>query len=358
MTLRYALLPLSWLYGLIVGVRNRCYDKGLFSARSVGVPTVSVGNLSVGGTGKTPLVEYMARVLVKEGKRVAVVTRGYRRSSQGLRIVSDGRRILSAPNESGDEPFQIAENVPGAVVLVDEQRTRGAQHAANQYGAEVILLDDGFQHRALARDFDIVVLNAKERSSPLLPAGRMRESVSGLARADVLVFSHCSGTDEVTRLGDQLRSYTDAPIFCTRFIVQDVREVATGSSVEPEVLKNKSAAAFCGIGNPESFRRTLLELGVQVASFRRFSDHHRYSERDLVLVERDKERTKADWILTTQKDAVRLRGRVTTQVVEKESEKGLGARCRIHYPVIKVQFVYGEEIFLRMLRGVVERKAS
>ncbi|MFQ5799808.1 MAG: tetraacyldisaccharide 4'-kinase, partial [Bacteroidota bacterium] len=196
------------------------------------------------------------------------------------------------------------------------------------------------------------------RSSPLLPVGRGREVLSGLTRANVLVFSHCSGTEEVTRLGDQLRSYTDAPIFCTRFIVQDVREIATGSSVQPELLKNRSAVAFCGIGNPESFRRKLLELGVQVASFTRFSDHHRYSERDLVLLERDKERAKADWILTTQKDAVRLRGRLKTQPIEKESEKGPGARHRIHYPVIKVQFVYGEEIFLRMLRGVVERKAS
>lgn len=351
MTLRYALLPLSWLYGIITSLRNTCYDKGLFSVRSVGVPTVSVGNLSVGGTGKTPLVEYVARVLVKEGKKVAVVSRGYRRNSRGLRVVSDGARIQLAPEESGDEPFQIAENIAGAVVVVDEQRTRGALHAASHYDADVILLDDGFQHRSLARDFDIVVLNARERWSPLLPTGRRREGLSGLRRADTLVFSHCSGTEEVTRLGDQLRSYTEAPIFCTRFIVEDVREVTSGNSVPAEQLKNKSAVAFCGIGNPESFRQTLLELGVQVISFVRFSDHHWYRGRDLIPIVREVERTGADWILTTQKDAVRLRGM-------RDSEKGHGGQHLIHYPVIKVQFVYGEDIFLRMVRSVVDRKTS
>ena len=351
MVLRYALLPVSWLYGIIIGARNKCYDKGFFSAHPVGVPTVSVGNLSIGGTGKTPFVEYLARLLRDGGNRVAVVSRGYRRASLGLQVVSDGREILLSPNESGDEPFQIAENVPGAVVVVDAQRTRGAQHAVNQYSAEVILLDDGFQHRSLARDFDIVVWNAKEQPSALQPTGRRRESMSGLTRADVLVFSHCSGTEEVKQLGDQLRSFTDAPIFCTRFIVQDVREVGTGGSVRPELLKNKSAVAFCGIGNPESFRRTLTELGVQIESFRPFSDHHRYSQRDLLLVERAKELTEADWILTTQKDAVQLRAM-------KNSNQRLGIQYPVHYPVIKVQFLYGEEIFLRMLRKVVDRKAS
>ncbi len=348
---RYALLPLSWLYGTIVGVRNKCYDKRIFSTRSVGVPIVSVGNLSVGGTGKTPLVEYVARVLMNGGTRVAVVSRGYRRRSRGLKVVSDHRRILLVPPESGDEPFQIAKNVPGAVVVVDEQRTRGARYAASQAGAEVIILDDGFQHRALARDLDVVVLNAKEQTGPLLPVGRRREGIGGLRRADALVVSHCSGTDEVTVLGDQLRPYTDAPIFCTRLVVRDVREVATESSIDPERLKKKSAIAFCGIGNPESFRRTLLQLGVQVASFKRFSDHHWYRERDLVSLERELDRTKAEWMLTTQKDAVRLRSCEPFEV-------GLGGRYRILYPLVQVEFVYGEEIFVQMLRRVVERKAS
>lgn len=361
-TLRHALFPLSWLYGTVVSARNWSYERGMFEQRSVGVPTVSVGNLTVGGSGKTPLVEYIARILLADGRRVAVVSRGYRRRTRGMRVVSDGREILLTSTESGDEPMQIAQNVPGAVVVVDERRSRGAAIAVDRYNADAVILDDGFQHRAIRRDLDIVVHNAKERFGPLLPVGRFREGLPALRRANAIVFSHCDGTAEVMKLGDRLRSYTEAPMFCVQYRVQDVRELSTEASVGRESLKGGTAVAFCGIGNPESFRRTLMELGVEVVSFKTYSDHHSYGSHDFSYLKSEQERTKADWVLTTQKDAVRIHGSAGSALKpaqgERRSERERGEGCSIHYVAIGVQFVFGDEIFQRMLRRTIESSAG
>ncbi|MDT8323182.1 MAG: tetraacyldisaccharide 4'-kinase, partial [Bacteroidota bacterium] len=176
---------ISSLYAIAMQLRNAAYDRGVLRAQDAGVPVISVGNITAGGTGKTPVVEALLVRLLAAGRRPAMVTRGYRRESRGLLVVSDGAGMLRDVRESGDEPYQVAAKFPRVPVIADEKRIRGCRHAVQRFDAEILLLDDGFQHRAVARDCDIVVVDAQIGLDGLrmLPSGRLREPLRNLARA-------------------------------------------------------------------------------------------------------------------------------------------------------------------------------
>ena len=297
------LLPVSWLYGAIVGIRNACYDLQMARTVHVAVPVISVGNITVGGTGKTPFVEYLMTFL--QQKRIALVSRGYKRTSRGTVIVSNGKERTAGVDAAGDEPFQIARKFPLAAVIVDERKARGARFAVEQFHPDVILVDDGFQHRSLGRTLDIVMLDGRLplKETALLPLGRRREQLSSLRRADAVVIS---GTTGVSGDRSDVREYSDAPQFRIRFKPVSLCNIVTGEKIAVESVSGKSVVAFCGVGNPVSFRQTLDEVGVKVASWMTFPDHYRYSESDLEILRSERENLKADFIVTTEKDAVRL----------------------------------------------------
>ncbi len=192
--LRKLLVPFSRVYGAIVAARNFFYDRGLFTITAVGTPVISVGNITAGGTGKTPLVEYIVRTILDSGARPAVLSRGYRRTTTGTVTVSDGVKVLADADRAGDEPAQIARKFPGCVVVVDEDRVRGARFLESAFHPDVIVLDDGFQHRALRRDLDIVVVADGAGGSGLLPSGDGREPESSLRRADIVVKNMRAGS--------------------------------------------------------------------------------------------------------------------------------------------------------------------
>lgn len=185
------LLPFSWLYGLTMILRNWCFEVGVFHVEQVSVPVISVGNMTAGGTGKTPMVEYLIRFYLKAGNKVAVLSRGYQRDTNGTQIVSDGSNLEMTAEESGDEPYQIARKFPNVMVIVDEKRSRAAQIAINRFQPDVILLDDGFQHRGIERQLDIVMIDGRKALDriSLLPVGLRREPLSGLQRANLMAIS-------------------------------------------------------------------------------------------------------------------------------------------------------------------------
>jgi tetraacyldisaccharide 4'-kinase len=297
-TLSGTLVPLSWIYGAAVAARNALYDAGVFAAVAVGTPVISVGNIAAGGTGKTPLVEAIVGMLLGAGARPAVLSRGYRRTTSGTVTVSDGASVLADADAAGDEPAQIARKFPGCVVVVDEDRVRGARHIETAFRPDAIVLDDGFQHRALRRDLDIVVL-AGEREA-LLPAGHGREPEGSLRRADHIVLAGGRGNAPGSAAGK--------PVARMRYELERFAGPAAGAAIDANQLAAGGFVAFCGIGNPSGFRATLAGAGIGPKEFLAFPDHRRYDAADLDSIESARRRSGAAFVVTTEKDAARLSG--------------------------------------------------
>ena len=273
--------PLSALYGAGINVRNRLYDRGTFRARRLQAPVVSVGSISAGGAGKTPFVILLGELLMQRGVAFNVLSRGYERKTKGVLLVDPA----GTPQEFGDEPLLIARKL-GVPVIVGENRYEAGQFAEEKFGLQAHLLDDGFQHRRLARDFDIVLITQRDLQDSLLPVGRLREPLSSMARASALVFMDGASSDAIAvRAG------------------QHVWRVSRGI-VAPET--QEACFAFCGIARPQSFFAELGTAGVRVAGTCSFPDHHAYTARDVELLFKQGQETGATAFVTTEKDAVNL----------------------------------------------------
>lgn len=317
------LRPFSFLYGLGSYLRISAYRMGLASRVRPGCRVISIGNLTVGGTGKTPVVIDLAKRLIARGQKVAVLSRGYgRRSKAPYLVVSNGADILVSPEDAGDEPYLMALSVPGLVVIVGAKRTTTQKIAIEKYGANVLLLDDGFQHLPVARDVDVVLwdYNDEPCKAALLPSGRLREPLSALGRASDVVISKVplSVLDkEDARLGSLSRELfklngNSSLSFCsfksggfTRLIdlFAGKSTAQTSSSIS---FDGKSALAFSAIARPEGFVKSLEEVGVRVLSTLSFEDHHWFTSADIKNLQAEFEKSGADFIATTGKDACRL----------------------------------------------------
>jgi tetraacyldisaccharide 4'-kinase len=302
--------PLALLYGAVIWLRNLFFDIGILKTIDVGVPVISVGNLTAGGTGKTPVVKEIAALLTASGKRVAVVSRGYGRESSGTVVVSDGKNILTDTLSSGDEPMMIARSLPNVIVISDEDRVRGARKAIDDFFADVIVLDDGFQHRRIKRTKDIVLMDAKRMpfDTMLLPAGYRREPMSSLDRADAVLVTKANGkTIADGLLNDERISDVDRR-FSSSFVPSGIRHFSGGVKQSLDILKGHSVILFCGIASPESFRKTVESCGAIVKEMFAFGDHHQFTSGELKEAVDSLHRNEADFILMTEKDAVRFTG--------------------------------------------------
>lgn len=294
------LTPLSWLYGLVAWLRIRLYAVGLLSSYRPTVPVISVGNLAAGGTGKTPVVDYIARLLLEQGRRVAIVSRGYGGNlGPGVHLVCAGNGPLLEPQQAGDEPYLLARRNPGALVLTARRRGDGVRAAVGDHGAEVVLLDDGFQHRAVARDLDIVLLDARR---PLgnglpLPAGQLREFPSALSRGDLFILTRypLEATPELSLPGPVLRS---------RHVLGQTLVGSDGSRSSMQRLSGKRGLAFAGIADPGSFFDALRQLGLTLGKTLSFTDHCRYNAEELAQLRQAC--SDVDYLITTEKDGVKL----------------------------------------------------
>jgi tetraacyldisaccharide 4'-kinase len=301
---------LALLFKLGVAFRLALYKTGYVRPQRAAAFTISVGNLTLGGTGKTPLVEYIARLLVEEGYRPSVISRGYgRRSRIPVRIVSDGTHLLATVSDAGDEPLLLARRLPGVIVAVGPRRYAVARQLEERFQPDVHVLDDGFQHLALERDLDLVLIDARDPfgDHALFPLGRLREPLSEIARASAIIITRADHPFDHPALEARLRDLAGSiPIFYSYHELVELFAPRSGHRLTPQKLSGRRIGAFCGIGDPELFKSDLAHYGARVAFFRSFRDHHWYTERDLAHLFRDAETTGVEFLVTTEKDWMRL----------------------------------------------------
>ena len=315
---RFLLIPFSWLYAAGVSVRNLLYAIGVFKARSLPCRVISVGNIVVGGTGKTPAVITIAKHLQTEGKRVAILLRGYKRhASEKMTIVSDGKKVCASPAESGDEAHMMARHLSDIPIIANKCRYLAGLIALERFNVDVLLLDDGFQHRQLARDVDVLTVPATHpfgNPNGLLPVGTLREPPSALHRSDLILLTHTdtpNGSLDAQEAVKQL-----AP---NALILESVHQPTHLYPLAPEnserninvhtdikALKGKRLLAVCGIGNPDAFVATLMRCYPENVELLAFPDHYVYTEADRRRIHAAFQTAGADLIVTTQKDEQKL----------------------------------------------------
>lgn len=321
MAWRFLLLPLAPLYRGAVAARVSAYKRGWLSRARLDAPVISVGNLTFGGTGKTPTVIALVRDLVRLGRRPAILTRGYKRRDDA-QVVVLGPDPRQGVHEVGDEPLEMARRLPGVPVVVDADRERGGREAI-RLGADVLVLDDGFQHLRLERDLDLVLIDAGDPwgGGRLPPLGRLREPVSGLNRAGAVLITKVPEdwrpvVEEIERAVDEIAPHLQ--VFVARMRSTRVRVPGEGWT-GVEVLAGRRVFAFAGLGRPQGFAETLVGAGAEIAGERWFPDHHDYNDRDFALVSTAAEAAGAIAVTTT-KDAVKLPTDAAVWVVEAEME--------------------------------------
>jgi tetraacyldisaccharide 4'-kinase len=375
--LRFFLALAAVGYSLVIRLRNFLYSTGWRKAHCVNAVVFSIGNITAGGTGKTPLVIWLCNILTQnsnlsraESRELktqkygcAILTRGYK-ATQNSNLSRAESRELKTQNY-GDEPAILAEECPQVKVIVNPDRIAAAAEAINKFGAKVIILDDGFQHRRLARDLDIVTIDATEPFGyfKLIPAGLLREPVTALKRAHAAIITRCDQTTEA-RLAEIEKNlqqinhnmiiarsihapicakYAEHPVIPAKAGIQNNYDVDSclRRNDNLETLKNKKIFAFCGIGNPNAFLETIKGLGCELVGSITYSDHHHYTESDITDIHRQAEQLRADLILTTQKDWP------STQYAIRNTQYAKF----FAYLAIEIQFLSGED----KLKALIEK---
>jgi len=345
------LLPLSaaeWAFRAAAGVRGSLYASGVLRAARADAPVISVGNLAVGGAGKTPVAMAVASRLMARGRRVAVLARGYGARRTDPRVVSDGVRVLLSADEGGDEAVLVARRLPGVAVLCGPRRAELARLARGALGADVLLLDDGFQHRALARDLDLVVLDAANPfgNGHLLPRGPNREPRHALRRAGLVWLTRVEGaaSGALEALRELAREATGHAPVESRHAPVDLLDGRLEASFGLTALRGRRVRLLSAIARPGAFRRTVEALGAEVSGERRFPDHHRWKDAELagLLGPADGADAASEWVVTTEKDAVRIGPEAASHP-------------RLRALRIEAEVVEGEEVLARALDAALAR---
>jgi len=336
----FVLPPLSILYGAVTRTRLSLYRRGTFHTTKLDRPVISIGNITTGGTGKTPLVEWVARTIAGHGKKVCILTRGYGRKDSHLQvIVSDGYGVLASPAEAGDEPYLLATKLTGqAAVISSADRIAAGEEAIKDFGTECFVLDDGFQHLRLARDLNVVTIDATNPwgGGRLLPHGRLREAREGLSRADCVVITRCDQAKGIDELQAEIaRLIGGGPIF--RSQMRPVRVVSLKNAGETLAVP-ASVAAFCAVGNPGSFFENVRRMGFEITLQRSFPDHHVYTQSEIDSLVKE-----ASILITTAKDAVKLRS------------LSFSVPCYVMEIEIAIE---DEEEFIRLIARNISRKGA
>jgi len=319
------MLCLSFVFDGIVRLRCWLYHQRIFRNQPLGVPVVVVGNLTVGGTGKTPIVEKFARSLALRGRHVAILSRGYKSRAEPAhrrlwrwishgedpppKVVSDGQNVLLDSAEAGDEPFMLARNLPGVVVLVAKNRVKAGQYAIRKFGSDILLLDDGFQYLSLRGQLNLLLV---DKTNPfgnqhLLPRGILREPVRHLRRASYVFITKSDGQTDGELRATIRQHHPEVEVIECAHRPTYLQSINNGGQRRPlEDLRGRRVAAFSGIAMPESFEKILRQLGAQIVHNKRFLDHHRFTPEELERFCQKASSAHADFIITTEKDAVRL----------------------------------------------------
>ena len=305
---RIFLFPLALFYWGVIFWRNLFYNIGVFVSRSLPCKVISIGNITTGGTGKTPAVIYFAKLLKNHGQRVAVLSRGYARSTTGTVVVSAGDNNIINWQMVGEEPALLAEKLPDIPLVVDENRYRGGIYITKHFNPDVIILDDGFQHRTLDRDLDIALLNSNQSgiAYKLLPYGLLREPWQHLKRANVTILTKTNIKRPSHFIYNKLKSLKIVP-YNSKIIPSESLIGTKGNIISVNAMQNERTIAVSGIGDPSGFELLLKKLCLNVLDHISFDDHHHYGKEDLKIVKTIMEKQEAGFIVTTEKDLIKLR---------------------------------------------------
>ncbi|MFK7924513.1 MAG: tetraacyldisaccharide 4'-kinase [Bacteroidia bacterium] len=325
------LAPFAKLYGGIMSWRNRAYDRAAKTIYQAPIPIISVGNLSVGGTGKTPMAEYLLRQLLANGKQAAYLSRGYGRKTKGYRLVDPEHDTVRTV---GDEALQVALKFPTISVVVCEDRAVGIERLLAERSVELLVLDDAFQHRKVARNLDLVMIDAQRlpTQDAVLPQGRLREPIKGLKRADLLVVNRISNAAEIEAIKSELAQFNKPISFCQPQM-QGVQAFGKAAVQKLSQLQGQKVLVFSGIGNHAYFVEQIRQTGAQIIAEKAFRDHYNYRDQDIELLVNLC--PKDAILLTTEKDYCRLGGRVSGQMW--------------HYVPIQLHWWEGEERLNRLI---------
>ena len=345
------LKALSLVFGAVVAVRALLFRVGVLRRYPLGIQVISIGNVTAGGTGKTPVTEIFARTLAAEGRRVAILSRGYRRKEAPLwmrlftqvvskpLVVSDGRRILLDAATGGDEPYMLASNLPGVAVVVDRDRVKAGRYAIKRLGCDTLILDDGFQYQRLRHSVEVVLVDSTNPfgNGNLLPRGILREPARHLKRADIVFLTKCRG--DVSAVREEVRRLNQtAEIVECNHVPKSLRDVWSREELPLSWLEGRTACTLSGIASPRGFEDSLRRLGAKVVWCERYADHHRYDASEVLYALNRTADMGADALVTTEKDAVRFPRFETTPV-----------RCL--YLRIAIEIISGAESF----RSVIDR---
>ena len=307
---------ISILYRGIVSLKNYFYNSGLFTVKKLSCKVISVGNITVGGTGKTPMVIMLAKLLKEKGYRPAILSRGYGGKKTGrVSIVSDGENVFMKPDEAGDEPVLIAKSARNIPVVTGKKKYLTGKFAIEHFGADVLILDDAFQHRSLFRDIDMVLLDEKRPfgNGFVIPRGELREPTNELGRADIVVLTGTRKTgvrDQGSGISGQWSMVSGqqavVPVYRAYRRPKDLLKADTENVYPLDYLNGKKICAFAGIARPDSFKKTIASVGGEVITFLSFPDHHVYTPEDLDKIMRTVSESSAQIILTTEKDGIKL----------------------------------------------------
>ena len=348
--LPYRLLsPFAWLYRLICALRLFLYRYGIFKQIKLQAKVISVGNITLGGTGKTPLVICLSEKLKEKNKKVAVLSRGYKRKKKEMVELTQNTKKKINWEDVGDEPYLLAKRLFDVPIIVSKHRDISGHYATEKLGIEFLILDDGFQHLKLFRNLDTVVIDSVNPfgNGRLLPAGTLREPLSSLRRADVFVLTKTDQASNKDELIQILKKYNPkAPIVESIYQIRSIEKLFDGSEVKPKDVEGKKALAFSGIGNPLAFENSLKQLKIQILKHQIFLDHFPYRKNDILTMQEEAKRVGADFIVTTEKDSVRI-------PLINHSEIPSQAGLDIPFYVLKIdlKITRGEEVLLKKVRG-------
>ena len=352
------LRALGCLFAAVVALRYLLYRAGVLRRYPLGVQVISIGNVTAGGTGKTPVTEIFARTLAAEGRKVAILSRGYRRKEapwwqrlftqviEKPLVVSDGRRVLLDAAVGGDEPYMLASNLPGVAVVVDRNRVKAGRYAVKRFGCDTIILDDGFQYQRLKHSIEVVLVDSTNPfgNGRMLPRGVLREPARNLRRADIIFLTKCRG--DVSAVKEEIRRYNrDAEIVECNHAPRSLKDVWSREEYPLDWLKGKTVCTLSGIASPKGFENSLRGLGAKVVWCERYADHHRYDSSEVLYALNRTADMGADALVTTEKDAVRFPRFETAPV-----------RCL--YLRIAIEILAGGESFDQIINRICFRKGS
>ena len=298
---------LSFIYSSLVAIRNFFYETKILSTKSLNCKVISIGNITVGGSGKTPTVEYLSNLLQSKGHKVGIISRGYKRKSKSTLVVTDGKKKPESWEHVGDEPFLLAHKLENIPIVVGTSRYKAGSMMIEKFQPDVILIDDGFQHLSLHRDLDIVLVNSKDKRSDhkLIPSGKLREPISNLTKADLIIITKSNIHAPSNYLINKIESF-NRPTIYNELQIDNLLQIKNNKINKLDKIANKKVYLFSALGDNESFKKIMGYTDAKIVGHSKYPDHYHYTLDDLNDIEQKATKCNAEFLITTEKDLVKI----------------------------------------------------